>query len=305
MIDPGVGLKPEPPIAPDRPARPAQSYWSQSWERLRSNRIGIIAGLVLVVLTIIALGAPLIEHLVTHVAYSKQDLTSTFRPPGPSHLLGADELGRDTLTRLVYGARVSLGIGFLAVALSILVGGLVGIAAGYYGGLVDEVLMRLVDTLLAIPSIFLFILMSILFKPSPAGLAAILAFVGWGPVSRLVRGDVLSIRSRDFMLATRSLGAGDVRLMLAHLLPNVLPVMIVYGSLNVGQIILAESALSFLGLGVHPPIPSWGNMLTNSQTYFFHSIWLVVFPGAAIFLTVLVTNLFGNAVRDAFDPRLR
>ena len=286
------------------PTRPAQSYWSESWERLRANRIGLVAGGVIVLLCVIAIAAPLLAGAL-HQTYDAQDLEATFDPPSRAHLLGADELGRDTLARLLFGARVSLGIGFLAVLLSLVVGGSVGIAAGYYGGLVDEVLMRLVDVLLAIPAVLLFILMSILFRPNALGLAIILASVGWGAVSRLVRGEVLSIRTRDFMLATRSVGAGDVRLMTRHLFPNVLPVMVVAASLGVGQLILAEAALSFLSLGVHPPTPSWGNMLTNSQTYFFHSVWLVVFPGAAIFLTVLATSIFGNAVRDAFDPRLK
>lgn len=147
--------------------------------------------------------------------------------------------------------------------------------------------------------------MSIVFRPNAITLSAIIASVGWGSVARLVRGEVLSLKNRDFILATRSLGAGNLRLMLRHLLPNVLPVMIVAASLGVGAVILAEAALDFLGLGITPPTPSWGNMLSNAQTYFAHSTWLVVFPGIMIFLTVLAANIFGNAVRDAFDPRLR
>ena len=177
--------------------------------------------------------------------------------------------------------------------------------AGYYGKWVDDILMRLVDTVLAIPAIFLFILMSILFRPNPITLAIIIASVGWGGVARLVRGEVLSVKERDFILATRSIGARDFRLMLRHLLPNVLPVLIVSASLGVGQIILIEAALDFLGLGIQPPTPSWGNMLTNAESYFFHSFWLVIWPGIAIFATVLASNIFGNAIRDAFDPRLK
>jgi peptide/nickel transport system permease protein len=158
---------------------------------------------------------------------------------------------------------------------------------------------------LAVPAIFLFILMSILLRPTPITLAMIIASVGWGGVARLVRGEVLSIKQRDFMLATRSIGARDPRLIFLHLLPNALPVLIVAASLGVGQIILIEAALDFLGLGIQPPTASWGNMLSNSQSYFYHSIWLVILPGVTIFTTVLASNIFGNAVRDAFDPRLK
>lgn len=285
--------------------RPAQSYWNESWERLRANRIGVGAGALIAVLAIIAILAPLFSLVVTHYQPQFINLAQTFAPPGSGHLLGTDELGRDTLTRLIWGGRVTLGIAFLTVAMALTVGTAVGMVAGYYGGWTDDILMRLVDTVLAIPAIFLFILMSILFRPNPVTLAMIIASVGWGNVARLVRGEVLSVKQRDFILATRSIGASDVRLMVRHLLPNVLPVLIVAASLGVGQIILIEAALDFLGLGIQPPTASWGNMLTNAESYFFHSVWLVYFPGAMIFITVLASNVFGNAIRDAFDPRLK
>ena len=286
-------------------ARPAQSYWNESWERLRANRLGMAAGVLILVFALIAVLAPVFSAVLTHYEPQTINLDQTFVRPGASHLLGTDELGRDTLTRLIWGARVSLGVAFLTVAMSLSVGTTVGMVAGYYGGWIDDVLMRLVDTVLAIPAIFLFILMSILFRPNAVTLAAIVASVGWGSVARLVRGEVLSVKQRDFILATRSIGARDSRLMVRHLLPNVLPVLIVAASLGVGQIILIEAALDFLGLGIQPPTPSWGNMLTNAQSYFFHSGFLVAFPGITIFVTVLASNVFGNAVRDAFDPRLK
>jgi len=257
------------------------------------------------VLALVAVAAPLLSQFVTHLSPSQQDLDHNFDAPNGHNWLGADELGRDTLTRLVYGAQVSLGVGFLTVLVQLTVGAGVGLLAGYYAGWLDDLLMRLVDIVLAVPAIFLFILMSILFRPSAITLSLIIASVGWGVVARLVRGEVLSVKNRDFILATRSVGASDLRIIVRHLLPNVLPIMIVAASLGVGQIILTEAALDFLGLGIHPPTPSWGNMLSNSQTYFFHSSWLVVFPGLLIFISVLAANLFGNAVRDAFDPRLR
>jgi len=254
---------------------------------------------------VIAVMAPLFSLILTHYQPQTINLDQTFMKPGSTHLLGSDELGRDTLTRLIWGARVSLGVAFLTVAMSLTLGTTVGMVAGYYGGWIDDVLMRLVDTVLAIPAIFLFILMSILFRPNAFTLAAIVASVGWGSVARLVRGEVLSVKQRDFILATRSIGARDTRLMLRHLLPNVLPVLIVAASLGVGQIILIEAALDFLGLGIQPPTPSWGNMLTNAQSYFFRSGFLVALPGITIFVTVLASNMFGNAIRDAFDPRLK
>lgn len=287
------------------PSRPAQSYWSESWERLRANRIGVFCGVLMLVLAAVAVTAPLFSQYVTHFTPSKQDLDTIFLPPARQHWLGSDELGRDTLTRLIWGARVSLGVAFLTVAIALTVGAAVGLVAGYYGRWVDEALMRTVDVVLSIPAVFLFILMSILFRPNAITLSLIIASVGWGVLARLVRGEVLSVRNRDFMLATRSIGAGDLRLIGRHLLPNVLPIMIVAASLTVGQVILIEAALDFLGLGILPPTPSWGNMLTNAQSYFVHSGWLVIFPGFTIFVTVLAANLFGNAVRDAFDPRLR
>ena len=307
MIDPGQA------VAHDLPApafegearRPAQSYWNESWERLRANRIGIVCGLLIVVLALIAIAAPVFTQFLTHREPFQLDLDSTFQPPGGAHLLGTDELGRDTLTRLIYGGRVTLGVAFLTIALSLTLGTGVGLLAGYYGRWIDDLLMRFVDVVLAFPAIFLFILMAILFRPTPITLAAVIASVGWGGVARLVRGEVLSVKQRDFILATRSIGARDVRLIFRHLLPNVLPVLIVAATLGVGQIILIEAALDFLGLGIQPPTASWGNMLTNSQSYFFHSVWLVYFPGITIFVTVLAANLFGNAVRDAFDPRLK
>lgn len=305
MISP-IPLEGEVAPEPVAHARPSRSYWQEAWRRLLANRIGVAAGLVLVFFVLVALLAPLLSALITHTDYRTIDLTNPFGPPlQKGHVLGTDDLGRDELTRLLFGAQVSMGIGFLAVSVALTIGAAVGLVAGYYGGLIDGLLMRFVDMLLAIPAIFLFILMALLFRPNTVTLALIIASVGWGSIARLVRGEVLSVRTRDFMLATSALGASDVRLIVRHLLPNVMHVLIVYGSLYLGQVILIEAALDFLGLGINPPTPSWGNMLTNSETFFFHSRWLVLWPGVTIFFSVLAANLFGNALRDAFDPRLR
>jgi len=309
-VDAGAGLAMVEPTSQRR----AESYWRESWKRLLANRIGVFCGGVVVSLAVIAIAAPFISTYITHYDPARQVLADTFLPPSGRHPLGTDELGRDTLTRLLFGARVSLLVAFVTVSLLILAGGLVGMIAGFYGGIVDQVLMRIVDVILSVPSIYLLILLTILqpkigsFKmdPSnPVSLAVIIAIVGWGGLARLVRGEVLTVKERDFMLATRAMGATGMRLIFVHLLPNVASVMIVAASLAVGGVILTEAALDFIGLGIQPPTASWGNMLANSQVYFYHSIWLVLFPGLCIFVTVLCMNIFGNAIRDAFDPRLK
>ncbi len=295
------------PAAPLEPAggRAGRGFWQHSWAELHSNRLGITSAVLLALLIVVALTAPLISHFVTHFGTTQQDLNNPFSGPSRTHWLGTDELGRDTLTRLAYGARISLGVGFLTVAISLTVGAAVGLLAGFYGGLLDDGLMRIVDVVLALPPVFLFILMAILFRPNAITLSVIIASLGWASLARLVRSEVLSLRSREFIVATRALGARNGRLILRHVLPNSLQLIIVAASLGLAQVVLIEAALDFLGLGIQPPTPSWGNMLGNAQEYFVHSVWLVVFPGLMIFLTVLAANLLGNALRDAFDPRLR
>jgi peptide/nickel transport system permease protein len=262
---------------------------------------------VVLLLALLALAAPLVSRYVTHIDPTQQDLTVIFGPLGTTgHLLGTDELGRDVFTRLIWGSRVSLGVGFLTVTLCLV--------AGFYGGIVGELLMRLVDTILAIPVIFLLILVTSVLpihigplhiEHDAVSISIVIAITSWGGVARLVRAEVLAIKSREFITATRSIGATGTRIIVRHLLPNVLPVIIVTGSLGLGQIILVEAALDFIGLGVRPPTPTWGNMLFNSQSYFYHSTSLVTLPGLCILVAVLAANIVGNAVRDAFDPRLR
>jgi len=293
-----------------RATPPPRSYWAEAWQRLRQNRIGVAAGCVIAVFGLIALLAPVISTYVTHYDPNRQVLRDQFLGVGGRHLLGTDELGRDTLTRLVYGARISYLIGFLTVALSLTIGSTVGIVSGFYGGLVDRIMGRAIDMLLAVPAFYLLVLISAthpfgLTTNQPVPLAITLALLGWGGTSRLVRGEVLSVKQRDFILATRSVGASGFRIMFRHILPNVAAVMIIVASLGVGGVILAEAGLDFIGLGIVPPTPTWGNMLNNAQSYFYHSVLLVLAPGVMIFVAVLCFNLFGNAIRDALDPRLR
>jgi peptide/nickel transport system permease protein len=282
--------------------RPDRGFWLLAWRRFRKNRLGLYSGALLVIMIVVALAAPAISTFVTHQTATGQDLNSVLANPGPQHWLGSDELGRDTLTRLAYGAQASLGVGVLTVAIVLAIGVPTGLAAGYLGGIADDVLMRIVDVVLSTPAIFLYILMSILFRPNPILLAFIIASLSWAPVSRLVRAEAISLRDREFMVATRAMGATNFRLVLRHLLPNSMPVIIVNASLRLGQVVLIEAALDFLGLGIQPPTASWGNMLSNAELYFSHSIWLVVLPGSLIFATVMAANLLGDALRDTFDP---
>lgn len=285
--------------------RTERGYWRESGGRLAENRVAMTSAALLAVFGILALTAPLLSHYITGFGPNDQDLLHTFSGPSGKHWLGTDELGRDTLTRLVWGARVTLGVSLLAVSLQLTVGTAVGLVAGFYGRWIDVITMRFVDGVLSFPDIFLYMLVAVLIRPTPTALALIIASVGWADVSRLIRAEVLVLRNEDYILATRSVGATNRRLMLGHILRNALPIIIVTASIRVGQVILIEAALDFLGLGIQPPTPSWGNMLSNSQTYFYHSVWLVILPGLAIVSTVLATNLLGNALRDALDPRLR
>jgi peptide/nickel transport system permease protein len=252
----------------------------------------------------IALAAPLLATQWLHHDPAAQDLDHVFAQPSARHLLGTDELGRDTLTRLVYGARVSIGIGLLAVLISGAIGAAAGVLGGFCGGVVDDVLMRVVDLLKGLPAIYLFIFMSILFRPNVVTLSFVIAFVGWANVARLVRGDTLAIRESEFVAAATSVGASRPRIMVRHILPHVLPTLAVAASLGFGQAILVEASLDFLGLGIAPPTASWGNMLQNAQSYFTYSWLLVIAPGTLIFVTVLGAAIVGNTLRDAGDPRL-
>ena len=302
-------------VRADQNRRSARGYWRQGFDRFRENKLGVGFSIIVVVLLLIALAAPLFSEYVTHYDTGQQDLRALFAPIGtPSHLLGTDELGRDVFTRLIWGSRVTLGVGFLTVALLLIIGSTVGLVAGFYEGILGEVLMRAVDAILAIPVIFLLILVTSLLpitvgplriEHDAVSISLVIAITSWGGVARLIRGEVLALKNRDFVLATRSVGATGPRIMYRHLFPNVLPTVIVAGSLGLGQIILVQAALDYIGLGVRAPTPTWGNMLFNAQSYFYHSTTLVVLPGISILIAVLAANLVGNAVRDAFDPRLK
>lgn len=279
-------------------------YWQRSWQRLRANRLAVVMMLILITEILVALLAPLLSATLTGYTPDQQDLLRTFAGPRPGHWLGTDQLGRDTLTRLMLGAQVSLGVAALTVIMAATFGTIIGVVAGFYGGWVDTGLMRLVDMLLALPPIFFFIMLSILFRPNAFGLSIVIASISWVSLARLVRAEVLATGHLDFILAARGLGANARRLMVRHVFPATLPIILVAASQTVAQVILAEAALSFLGLGIQPPTPSWGSTITVAQTYFDRAVWLAIFPGVAIFVTVLAVSLLGNAIRDGLDVSL-
>ncbi len=236
---------------------------------------------------------------------NKIDLLSTFAPPSAEHPLGTDENGRDVLARLIAGARVSLAVGLAGAALTVLVASIVGVASGYFGGTVDNVIMRLTDGFMAIPTFFLLMIVVSIWGSSFTILVLALAFTRWMGVARLVRAEVLRFKESEFISAARALGASNLRLMVVHLLPQATPSLIVATSLNVGIVMLVEAGLSFLGLGILPPTPSWGNMLSASQNYMWIAPALAIYPGVLILLAVLAFNAIGDVLRDILDPRYR
>lgn len=269
------------------------------WPRLRSNRMAMGGLVVVLLLFIISLLAP----FLTPYDPSAINAWDVLQPPSWKHWFGTDELGRDVLTRVLYGARISLKVGFVAIGIAVLLGSAVGLIAGYYGGWVDSLLMRCVDIMLCFPSFFLILAVIAFLNPSIWIIMAVIGLTGWMGVARLVRAEVLTIREADYILAARCIGCSDLRIIMRHILPNALSPVLVAATLGVAGAILTESALSFLGIGVQPPTPSWGNILTSGKDYIEFAWWLSLFPGQAILITVLAYNLLGEGIRDALDPR--
>jgi len=285
----------------------SMSLFQLAMRRIRHDYLTLIALGVLLLLGILSLLAPVISDALD-VSYRRTDLNNTFQPVGsPGHVLGTDDLGRDELSRLLYGGRVSLGIAFAAAALSLLIGSTVGVVAGYNQGgkfgFLDDLLMWFVITLNSVPSLFLLLIISALLTPSVGTLILILALLSWTGTMRFVRGETLAHREREYVVSAKSIGAKTPRIMFIHILPNIFSVLIVNLASDIGSLILVESALSFLNLGVRPPTPSWGNMLTNAQTFFTKGVHLVWLPGVLIVITVLCLFLIGDGLRDAFDPQ--
>ena len=287
-----------------------------TWSRFCTHRMALLSGLILIILIILASAAPIIEY-VSGYSTSSVDLLNRFETASLSHPFGTDELGRDVLLRLFYGGRVSLLVGLTTAVLAALFGVMIGIPAGYFGGWLDALLMRLTDSVIALPLLPLLIVLAAVdlsklgVSPTAANspelsfyrIVLIISLVGWTTVARLVRGAALSLRERDFVLAALSQGASHTWIMLRHILPNSISPILVSTTLSVGNIILLESVLSFLGLGIQPPIPSWGNMLSNAQELIYEAPMLAVWPGLAIFVTVVAFNFLGDGLQDALDPK--
>lgn len=270
--------------------------------RLRRDKLTLVAiGIVLLIAVLSILAEPISAAL--NVSYQRTDASITFLPLfSPGHPLGTDDLGRDHLSRLLYAGQVSLSVGFIASLLSMTIGISLGIITGYYGGIVDDIVTWVISTLNSIPSLFLLLIVAAVFRPSPATLIVVLGFLGWTGFTRLVRGETFSIREREYILSARASGANPLRIMFVHILPNLFSIIVISLAIDIGGLILTEAALSFLGLGIKAPFPSWGNMLTNAQSFFTKGVHLVIAPGLLIFITVLCLYIIGDGVRDAFDP---
>lgn len=269
------------------------------WPRLQRNRLAMAGGIIVLLLLLLSIFAPVLAPQNPNEINAWQVLS----PPSWQHWFGTDELGRDVFSRVLFGARISLKVGLVAIGIAVLLGSVVGLVAGYYGGWVDTVLMRLVDIMLCFPAFFLILAIITFLEPSIWYIMAVIGLTGWMGVARLVRAETLIIREMDYITAARCSGASDVRIILRHILPNALSPVLVAATLGVAGAILTESALSFLGIGVQPPTPSWGNILTSGKDYIEFAWWLSLFPGLAILITVLAYNLLGEGIRDALDPR--
>ncbi|MBI4684918.1 MAG: ABC transporter permease [Nitrospirae bacterium] len=269
-------------------------------KRFIRNRLAFIGAVIVAFMIAIAILAPYIAPYDPTAI----DVHNVLSPPGKAHLLGTDELGRDVLARMIWGSRVSLKVGFVAVGIAILIGIIVGSIAGFYGRKIDAVFMRFVDIMLAFPTFFLILAVIAILEPSIFTIMIVIGVTGWMDVARLVRAECLTLKERDFVIAARALGASDIRLIFRHILPNALSPVFVAATFGVAGAILIESGLSFLGLGVQPPNPSWGNILTAGKDNIEVAWWLSVYPGLAILITVLSYNLVGEGLRDALDPRL-
>jgi len=284
------------PVAPTAPADRRAGYL---WRRFRRNRLALAALVYLVAVHLVAVLAP---RLAPH-SPEAIDLLNQFGPRSATHPLGTDETGRDVLSRLIFGARTSLAVGLAAMAVAMTIGALLGAVSGFYGGVVDAVVMRVADGMLTIPTFFLALLVLAVFGSNIVNVVLTIGGMGWMVVARVVRAEVLRTLPQEFVAAARAIGASDARLLFRHLLPQALPSMIVAATLGVAYAILTESALSYLGLGVQPPMPTWGNMLTGAQHYVWTKPILAVYPGVMIMLTVLSYNAVGDALRDTLDPR--
>ena len=274
---------------------------SDFWYRFSRNKLAVAGSVVVVSLFIVSMLAPWISPYDP----GEINLQMVLASPSAAHPLGTDQLGRDVLSRMIWGSRISLKVGFVAVGIAVVIGAILGAMAGYYGRWIDAVVMRFVDVMLCFPSFFLILAVIAFLEPSIWNIMIVIGVTGWMGITRLVRADFVSLREREFVQAARCIGANDFRIIFVHILPNAMASILVAATLGVAGAILTESALSFLGIGVQPPTPSWGNILTAGKDNIDIAWWLSLFPGLAILITVLGFNLLGEGIRDSLDPRLR
>jgi peptide/nickel transport system permease protein len=286
-----------------------RSQWQLTWRRLRRDKMAVASVVVILVMIALAIAAPLFASLIGHGpydAFTNTGLTSSGIPVGPGthgFILGTDYIGRDLLIRILYGARISLFVGILTTAIATVAGVSIGLVAGYFGGWTDTVLARFIDTALAFPFIVLALALAAVYGSSLTIVIAVISFFSWAGVSRIVRGQTLSIKEKEYVEAARSLGAGPGRIMFIHILPNLMGPVLVLATLYIPTAIVFEATLSFLGIGVPAPTASWGSMLSEAQNFYQVAWWYVVFPAAALLITTLAFNLLGDGIRDAMDPR--
>jgi peptide/nickel transport system permease protein len=295
--------------AADAPAAiKGRSQWQLTWRRLRKDKMAIASAVVIVVMVALAIAAPVFAHITGHgpdQTFPDTGISVDGLPTGPGHLfwLGADEQGRDVFIRILYGARISLFVGIVTTAIATVLGVSVGMIAGYFGGVIDTVLARFIDAVLAFPYVVLGLSLAAVFGPSLPMVMAVITFFAWAAIARIVRGQTLSIKEKEYIEAARSIGASPWRILTFDILPNLLAPVLVLATLSIPTAIIFEATLSYLGLGVQPPTPSWGNMLADAQGYFAVAWWYLLFPALALLITTLAFNLLGDGIRDAMDPR--
>lgn len=289
----------QPVSAQPLPALRDESYWTRPLRRFRRHTLAMLGVIVLTVLVLSAGLAP----WVAPYSPTAQDLSNRLKPPSLAHPMGTDDLGRDQLTRILYGGRISLLIGVLAMTVAVTLGTLVGALAGFFGGRTDNVLMRFTDVMISFPTLFLLILLASLFGTSFITIVLVIGFLSWMGVARLVRASFLSLKEQQYVEAAHCIGVSPARMIMRHLLPNALGPIIVAATIGVAGAILTESALSYLGFGIQPPTPTWGNMLRYAQDQMSTAPWTAIFPGLMIFLAALAINYIGDGLRDALDPR--
>ena len=283
------------------PALRGRGEFRVFWRTFTRNRLAVCAGIVVGILVVLAVMAPLLAPWDPH----KPDTRRILAGPSASHWLGTDQLGRDVLARVLYGARISLAVGFISVGIAAVIGIILGSVAGYHGGFADAVIMRVVDLMLVFPRFFLLLAVLAFLQPSIWTIMAVIGVTGWMGVARLVRAEFLTLKEREFVIWSESVGASASRVIFRHILPNAMAPVLVAMTLGIPAAILTESGLSFLGLGVQPPYATWGNILNDGKDSIEIAWWMTVYPGLAILVTVLSYNLLGEGIRDALDPRLR